>query len=435
MENIQEDAAEECNIRLCRQCIDNNHPKEHTLIENVNEEENDETVQNELDILRNRIESLKESISDAMNNCRTMRVRIQTRTQEVMVQIDQGFDQYRAELRARRADVLNGLQQEADTSISTLEAQLQQFTNVSDRLAFLRKLLHPDTPWNIKQYIIINEMANDELTDYNSLHLEPTVAYDIKFTRSNTNIFESLGTLTTSLHQLAIQAPNPLQEAASTAKGPSTSDSQSLALPRQIYSSEVHVDLTSTSLPECPFLVFGKKGSNDGELHDPWGICCNKLGHFIIADRCNNRIQVFDADGKFLYKFGSEGENHGQFQCPSGVAINPANQIVVCDKNNHRLQFFTMEGQFVDAFGSKGWRKGEFMFPWDVACSTLGNIVVSDPHNHRVQLFSSTREFIAEFSAKKEICNFPFKYPRGVCFAPGGSVVVSDVANTSIDGI
>jgi prefoldin subunit 5 len=59
----------------------------------VNEEENDETVQNELDILRNRIESLKESISDAMNNCRTMRVRIQTRTQEVMVQIDQGFDQ------------------------------------------------------------------------------------------------------------------------------------------------------------------------------------------------------------------------------------------------------------------------------------------------------------------------------------------------------
>jgi hypothetical protein len=84
---------QECNIRLCRQCIDNNHPKEHTLIENVNEEENDETVQNELDILRNRIESLKESISDAMNNCRTMRVRIQTRTQEVMVQIDQGFDQ------------------------------------------------------------------------------------------------------------------------------------------------------------------------------------------------------------------------------------------------------------------------------------------------------------------------------------------------------
>ncbi|CAJ0947965.1 unnamed protein product, partial [Mesorhabditis belari] len=37
---------------------------------------------------------------------------------------------------------------------------------------------------------------------------------------------------------------------------------------------------------------FWQKGSEDGELFRPWGICCDQKGRIIVADRSNNRIQV-----------------------------------------------------------------------------------------------------------------------------------------------
>lgn len=41
-----------------------------------------------------------------------------------------------------------------------------------------------------------------------------------------------------------------------------------------------------------PTLVFGTEGEGDGQLCRPWGVCCDKKGQIIIADRSNNRIQV-----------------------------------------------------------------------------------------------------------------------------------------------
>ena len=36
----------------------------------------------------------------------------------------------------------------------------------------------------------------------------------------------------------------------------------------------------------------GSDGEREGQLCRPWGICCDPLGHIIVADRSNNRIQV-----------------------------------------------------------------------------------------------------------------------------------------------
>ena len=41
-------------------------------------------------------------------------------------------------------------------------------------------------------------------------------------------------------------------------------------------------------------LAFGKEGEAEGELCRPWGVACDKEGFIIIADRSNNRIQIFN---------------------------------------------------------------------------------------------------------------------------------------------
>jgi tripartite motif-containing protein 71 len=41
-----------------------------------------------------------------------------------------------------------------------------------------------------------------------------------------------------------------------------------------------------------PLFSFGGEGEKDGQLCRPWGICCDRRGRIIVADRSNNRIQV-----------------------------------------------------------------------------------------------------------------------------------------------
>ena len=61
-------------------------------------------------------------------------------------------------------------------------------------------------------------------------------------------------------------------------------------------------------------------------------------GFLVVADRSNNRIQVFNPDGTFHHMFGSSGTRHGQFDRPAGVAIDIQERIIVVDKDNHRVQ-------------------------------------------------------------------------------------------------
>ncbi len=49
-------------------------------------------------------------------------------------------------------------------------------------------------------------------------------------------------------------------------------------------------------------------------------------------------LQVYNADGEFLFKFGSHGEGNGQFTAPTGVAVDGNGNIIVADWGNSRIQ-------------------------------------------------------------------------------------------------
>jgi len=70
-----------------------------------------------------------------------------------------------------------------------------------------------------------------------------------------------------------------------------------------------------------PVLQFGSAGSGDGQFHERYGVACNSRCVIIVAEWGNNRVQVFDKAGKFLFKFGSNGNGNGQFSRPWGVTV------------------------------------------------------------------------------------------------------------------
>lgn len=175
-------------------------------------------------------------------------------------------------------------------------------------------------------------------------------------------------------------------------------------------------------------LQFGSEGESDGQLCRPWGVCTDKDGNIIVADRSNNRIQIFDGKGNFRYKFGSAGSRNGQFDRPAGVCVDNQSRIIVADKDNHRIQIFKMDGNFVLKFGERGSKNGQFTYPWDTAANSEGRILVSDTRNHRVQLFSPDGTFINKYGFEGPLWKH-FDSPRGVAFNHEGHMVVTDFNN------
>lgn len=179
-----------------------------------------------------------------------------------------------------------------------------------------------------------------------------------------------------------------------------------------------------------PLKIIGNDADANDNLCRPWGIACDREGHIVVADRSNNRIQIYRQDGSFVRRFGTHGTAPGQFDRPAGVAVDARRRIVVADKDNHRIQVLTMEGLFLLSFGEKGCRCGQFNYPWDVAVNSECQIAVSDTRNHRVQLFSPEGVFLRKYGYESSPNMWKhFDSPRGVAFNPEGNVVTTDFNN------
>ncbi len=111
-----------------------------------------------------------------------------------------------------------------------------------------------------------------------------------------------------------------------------------------------------------------------------------------VADLKNDRIQVFDKTGKYLFGWGSTGSEPGQFKAPAGIGIDSDDNIYVSEIGNDRVQVFDKKGNFITTWGKKGSGNGEFgnMHGLFVDKST-GWVYIADTANNRIQVYKPAR--------------------------------------------
>jgi virginiamycin B lyase len=73
--------------------------------------------------------------------------------------------------------------------------------------------------------------------------------------------------------------------------------------------------------------AWGKLGTGPGEFNTPHGLALDSQGRLFVADRGNNRVQIFDQDGKFL-------EEWTQFGKACSVHIDKNDTIYVIDSDS-----------------------------------------------------------------------------------------------------
>ncbi len=126
---------------------------------------------------------------------------------------------------------------------------------------------------------------------------------------------------------------------------------------------------------------WGKHGTGDGEFNLVHDVALDSQGRVYVADRSNQRVQIFDSNGRYLGKWTDVG-------APWGLDyVARENAIYMCDGLNNRVVKLNLEGQILGVLGSFGKIPGRFDFAHSIAVDSTGAIYVSEIKNWRVQKF------------------------------------------------
>jgi sugar lactone lactonase YvrE len=187
----------------------------------------------------------------------------------------------------------------------------------------------------------------------------------------------------------------------------------------------------------------GVDGGWDGEndlLNSPSGVAVNAAGNVFVADKYNQRVQVFSAAGAYLRSLGMAGEqgsDNAHFNTPAGLAFGPDGALYVADSENHRIQIFDAGLNYratLGVAGQAGDDNAHFRMPFDVAVGTDGTIYVADTNNRRVQVFNSQRQYVRTLGTTGVEGNeySQFREPSALALDKQQRLFVADTWNSRI---
>jgi len=145
---------------------------------------------------------------------------------------------------------------------------------------------------------------------------------------------------------------------------------------------------------------WGSLGTGPGEFGDRnfalnktglGGITIDNKDFIYVVDGGNNRIQKFDQNGIHLLTFGGYGTEKGKLYGPTGIDYTEDGLIAVAERYNQRVQLFTTNGEFIATVGNNSY----FTYPADVAAAPDKTLYISDYEKDTIFIFKEgTPEFV-----------------------------------------
>jgi DNA-binding beta-propeller fold protein YncE len=131
--------------------------------------------------------------------------------------------------------------------------------------------------------------------------------------------------------------------------------------------------------------TWGQAGSAPGELRLPHAIRVDGEGRVYVGDRENDRVQVFDGEGKLLQVWPGFA--------PFGLAFAPGGTMFVADGRANKIHRLDERGHVVQSWGQKGAAPGEFSMPHGIHVDPAGNVLVAEVNGLRVQKLKRSPAF------------------------------------------
>ncbi|MCU0984758.1 MAG: peptidase [Acetobacteraceae bacterium] len=170
-------------------------------------------------------------------------------------------------------------------------------------------------------------------------------------------------------------------------------------------------------------IVFNRAGKRLGGLgrrhhpgepfNAPCDIAFGPDGSIYVADGYGaSVVHRFTAEGTPLGRWGEPGEGPGQFSTPHGIWVLPDGRVTVADRENNRVQVFDAEGRWL-----ADWR--DHHKPMSVHGAPSGGLYVTD----QVPRLS----LLGPDGALRGRCRPVLNGAHGMWAAPDGSILLSEI--------
>jgi hypothetical protein len=135
----------------------------------------------------------------------------------------------------------------------------------------------------------------------------------------------------------------------------------------------------------------GAFGSTSNTFRNPCGIFVDTNFDLYVADRGNDRIQLFRSGQlNAITVAGANSPNTTiTLNFPTGIVLDVDKYLFIVDQSNHRIVRSGPSGFrcIAGCSGANGSSSHQLFYPYTLSFDSYGNIFVTDSDNHRIQKF------------------------------------------------
>lgn len=177
-------------------------------------------------------------------------------------------------------------------------------------------------------------------------------------------------------------------------------------------------------------------GNDSLHFNRPTDVAVANDGSFYVSDGYrNSRVVKFSKEGKYLFVWGKKGNGPGEFNIPHGIDLDLQGNVFVADRENNRIQKFTADGIFL-----KEWKNNRAIQLYYVAIDRNNNNLLAteffsdtDKVNKGsdILLFDSTLNLLERFGQSDNSNNINGKY-HDMAIDNKGNIYACDIRNNTI---
>ncbi len=156
----------------------------------------------------------------------------------------------------------------------------------------------------------------------------------------------------------------------------------------------------------------------------PTGIALSPSGEIYVSDGYGNaRVHKFTPDGTLLFSWGEPGNASGQFRLPHSIWVDKRERVWVADRENNRIQIFDARGEFLNQWT-------DLSQPTDIFIDDEETVYVSEL-NQRVSIFTIDSKLLARWDSQGQVKETAlFIAPHTIAVDSKGDLYVGEVSGT-----